>query len=555
MDNDSEDGYVAEENYYMFLNLPKNASTEQISNSYRNLSRQFHPDKHQDEESKQKAELLFNRTKRAYEVLSDPHKRAIYDSLGTKGLQADGWEIVHRMKTPAEIRAEYESIANAREERRLQQRTNPKGNVTININATELFSDYIDEYDDDRGLPLIEVSGMSISQAIEAPMNRRDTILLSGNLSSSNGNGTGNFVISGRRLINKGWLEIDVGAGQGPALGIKGLKNITDRIFINGAASVNVRPNGLLPGFITSLGVQLDKHTIGYLTYNGGMQSSMSTVIENNTDKQAINATILIGVPHCYLSASYTRKFFENDLKLKLAGKVGTFGFMAEYGAEKKVSKYSSVVATVSVGVPTGVMLRLKVIRGNQTYVFPIHLADDIIPAAVFYATLTPLLTYFVIKKVIIDPMNEDKKRSDLEKAKKINKERIAEKRKEAEMTIELMEANYQRVVLEEQQQNGLIIEKALYGHFASDDESDEETVTIDVTVPVQCLVKSSKLFFNNSDSKSELPGFYDPCIGKIKKLQIQYKCRGISATVFVADEEVARLPAVSTSVTRNLED
>lgn len=38
----------------------------------------------------------------------------------------------------------------------------------------------------------------------------------------------------------------------------------------------------------------------------------------------------------------------------------GTFGFLAEYGAEKKVSKYSSIVATVSCGVPTGVTLKIK---------------------------------------------------------------------------------------------------------------------------------------------------------------------------------------------------
>lgn len=93
MDNDSDDGYNVDENYYTFLNVPKNATPEQIHNSYRQLSRQFHPDKHHDEENKKKAELLFNRTKRAYEVLSDPHKRAIYDSLGVKGLQTDGWEV------------------------------------------------------------------------------------------------------------------------------------------------------------------------------------------------------------------------------------------------------------------------------------------------------------------------------------------------------------------------------------------------------------------------------------------------------------------------------
>lgn len=81
------------------------------------------------------------------QVLSDAHKRAIYDALGVKGLETEGWEIVHRTKTPNEIKEEYERLAREREERRLQQRTNPRGNITINVNATEIFDSYQDEFE------------------------------------------------------------------------------------------------------------------------------------------------------------------------------------------------------------------------------------------------------------------------------------------------------------------------------------------------------------------------------------------------------------------------
>lgn len=114
--------------------------------AYRNLSRLYHPDKHVNADNKEKAELLFNRTKKAYEVLSDPHKRAIYDSLGVKGLETEGWEIVHRTRTPNEIREEYENLARERNERRLQQRTNPKGNITVHVDATEIFNPYALEF-------------------------------------------------------------------------------------------------------------------------------------------------------------------------------------------------------------------------------------------------------------------------------------------------------------------------------------------------------------------------------------------------------------------------
>ena len=88
-----------------------------------------------DEENKKKAERLFAKLKLAHEginhgsnsfdkkgmihtdtsislsVLIDPHKRAIYDCLGKRGLEEQGWEIVQRTKTPKEIREEYEQLA------------------------------------------------------------------------------------------------------------------------------------------------------------------------------------------------------------------------------------------------------------------------------------------------------------------------------------------------------------------------------------------------------------------------------------------------------------
>lgn len=44
-------------------------------------------------------------------------------------------------------REEFERLARERAERKLQQRTNPKGNITINVNATEIFNPYDDEFE------------------------------------------------------------------------------------------------------------------------------------------------------------------------------------------------------------------------------------------------------------------------------------------------------------------------------------------------------------------------------------------------------------------------
>lgn len=59
-------------------------------------------------------------------------------------------------------------------------------------------------------------------------------------------------MISGRRLINKGWFEFDVGAGGGPVIGVKGSRNLTSKIYCNGGATLNFRQNGIIPGLVGS---------------------------------------------------------------------------------------------------------------------------------------------------------------------------------------------------------------------------------------------------------------------------------------------------------------
>lgn len=83
-------------NCFAISSLILKATTEQINTAYKNLSRVYHPDKHQDQTKKKDAEVIFNRIKTAHAVLSSPEQRAIYDLLGTKGLQTDGWELIHR---------------------------------------------------------------------------------------------------------------------------------------------------------------------------------------------------------------------------------------------------------------------------------------------------------------------------------------------------------------------------------------------------------------------------------------------------------------------------
>lgn len=73
--------------YYELLGVPRDAPAADIKRAFRKLARQYHPDVAKDDAE---AEHRFKEIARAYEVLSDPEKRARYDRFGPEGVTAPG---------------------------------------------------------------------------------------------------------------------------------------------------------------------------------------------------------------------------------------------------------------------------------------------------------------------------------------------------------------------------------------------------------------------------------------------------------------------------------
>ena len=78
---------MAQRDFYEVLGVAKNASDAELNKAYRRLAMKHHPDRNPgDSES----EHQFKEAKQAYEVLSDPQKRAAYDQFGHAGVDAAG---------------------------------------------------------------------------------------------------------------------------------------------------------------------------------------------------------------------------------------------------------------------------------------------------------------------------------------------------------------------------------------------------------------------------------------------------------------------------------
>ena len=82
---------TSKRDYYEVLGVNRNSSEEEVKKAFRRLAFQFHPDRNRDPD----AEAKFKEINEAYEVLSDPEKRATYDRFGherVRGFDGGGYD-------------------------------------------------------------------------------------------------------------------------------------------------------------------------------------------------------------------------------------------------------------------------------------------------------------------------------------------------------------------------------------------------------------------------------------------------------------------------------
>jgi len=76
---------MAKRDFYEVLGVSKSASESEIKKAYRQMALKYHPDKNPDDKE---AEEKFKEAAEAYEVLSNPEKKARFDQYWSCG---DGW--------------------------------------------------------------------------------------------------------------------------------------------------------------------------------------------------------------------------------------------------------------------------------------------------------------------------------------------------------------------------------------------------------------------------------------------------------------------------------
>jgi DnaJ family protein C protein 11 len=328
------------------------------------------------------------------------------------------------------------------------------------------------------------------------------------------------------------------------------------------------------PRMTLTLGRQLWPTTTGFVNYSTGFWAlgpwganipdelalqdtgSMSVGVTNAGvgGKGGWTVEAAAGLTSTSMSADYTT--FIAGLRLKLGAGLdimdGLHGFV---DGTARVTETTRIGAMIKLAT-SGVRLVFHFGRVGQRIRIPILLSFDANPHVVFWSTVLPIAGWAGFYHWWMLPRKQKRIERRIKRLRSEHAEYIAQKRQEAADAILLMERQVATRTEAERARNGLVILDAHYGRASAftprgmrEETEDGAPVVIDVTVPLQALVASSKLFVPAGPAKYNLLGFYDPCIGENKRLRVRYLFQGRVHEVEVDDVSALRAPVKSHAV------
>ncbi|KAI9460806.1 hypothetical protein HD554DRAFT_2176484 [Boletus coccyginus] len=572
---------------YAVLNLPNTASQTEIRERYRALSVIFHPDKQHDERTRDTAASTFLDIQKAYEVLSDPFLRQVYDRLGKTSPQSavrprssyrspvsqypgpEGlkwkWPAELRSRDNEEIKAALDEWEFDRRHETIEQLLQPRGSVTCSINASSLFASVDDSTSNARNV-LNRIGGIGITtfgvrQNVMKRLGAKTTVALGGHTQS------------GSRSITRtltGTLQHQIS----PQLALELTAAFLKPHIITAATTYNDNDNAVvlrtgfipvlwrtLPPFLTiSIGRRLFRHspTQGSATWTftpGSPPGRLELQVHSSkpfdltspeeythgpdhaepmfdngpgsiTGFGAGVGSWSYGMVLHGLESCFTVNYsvFLHELALRLKAGVEIGLPGAAYSISAKWSgKRSAFSTTAGVG-NWGMFVRLELSYLQQRWMLPIVLSPEKNETLALYSIIIPSSALALGYHFILKPRRRAQRATYFDAARRALKEERSAVIRQTENTILLLREPARRHMDAERAIGGLVILEATYGPTSV--ENDTTGLDVDVAIPLQALVHNSQLYVSNKVPKSGIQGFCDPAPKALKSLRVRYMFR-----------------------------
>ena len=499
-------------NYYNILNVKKNASHDEIRKAYYHISRASHPDKQRQHNNKEITEAFVNITN-AYQVLSDPYKREIYDHFGLDGVEVYLANLNKDLET-SEIdenkgltiydtpinRLVQRMMTNIKELEAAKFHHHLKANcaVMVDINANHFitppdgYNNFMDNNDNistleriDRRVDLFEISSIVFQQSVSANLSSKDTLTIGGYCVTRGGLGYGDVKLTWDSDLDE-YTDMRIGTtfGHENSLMCEIGRNITedDNITLNWKKKRGE-----------------DDSTID-LSYKRKLDENTSVIVTASNPFDEIRNSVKVGyeTTEGRIKSDYNLSFSPTDIDFNIGKKhtsndgktshkigfrtEGTRSFGLEFGRTVTLSERSVLATTISFGV-SGVKLNLKYARGFMRFVVPITISKVSFIGKMLSLWISSDGTYYldfdwndlsydiwstlglfafsaVLERGYLLRKKQKKKLKNLIKLAKS----MSEKREKAHVQQRMIETAARKVELKESINGGLVILIARYG-------------------------------------------------------------------------------------------
>lgn len=435
---------------------------------------------------------------KAYQVLSDPEQRSVYDHFGEEGLQSN-WSVARRGQSMAEMQAEFERQSRLRQAADAESLVNARSEFSAVINATPLFlpsARRLAALNPALG-PQLErnltwekrVNSVQCAQIVgkhsfDMQVSDRSMASITGQLMTRGGAGGGNLVGALKTQWSpRYYSELSASLLRPHVVTAKGQYTVDENIFFNYA--IVAQTLATPPSATVTYGQRLSR--ISTLTGFTSIKTGAYSLGKWGADEEGVPISSDVGAmvvgasqqypdgtswtAQCTLSETNVGIGYDwsirvlDGFKIRSGVALGTaMGLTAYTNGERRVTENIRVMMGVECGLTSGVLVKLRVVRLGQRLVFPIILtpafrADLAMGAVLVPAAVMALSHYFYFVP--------QQKRVRLEKIAQVREEHnseIEQRRAAAEQTRELLRTQALKRAESEHARQGLIVLDAYYG-------------------------------------------------------------------------------------------
>lgn len=592
--------------YYAVLNVSRDASDEDIKRAFRNLAQTYHPDKHSDPARKNEASASFTLLQEAYEVLSDPAKRQVYDIYGKEGL-ASGLEVGTTVNTVDELKQKWAKFKAQEAEQAASPNVVSRGVYVFKFNAENLVKPYSKTVS-----RIPELTTVSLSQEMHATLTAKTTAMIGGRVAVMRNLGQNSMVLGLRHALSAfHTLEATANIGLQSLLSVQSSYQLSQH---STAALALTYQQGAGLGMQVSTSRQLSPKHKGELTWVVGPPHARAMVLGVTSRFKTFQTAVGVEVGASTAANAKVAWKYDKRTTLHASTRVNAggyqLGYQVEAGGRYRWSHNTSTGLGLAYG-SQGLIMRGSLVHGEHRIEFPVLLTRDPDLKTVLLACVAPPLLCYSLNRFVVRPLW---RRHRLQKAVEARREGAAAQRgafQRAQGATHLMAPVAARKLRQELAKGGLVIISAKYGTHAAIEEADEEArqrrhteqqdseqrrqredlehtepphyqqpqqpppagkgeddteesdeeeaqvqqaaeallagemapPCLDVTLALRYMTHNGRITFHQGTSKSGLMGFYDCAPGETKVLRVLFLFNKEPHMAILSDQEGAVLP------------